>query len=146
MFKTQFHNGEPDEIREQRAEEWLKKEYPALVQNWHLLKNKYGAMAEVLEHYRKVATKGVEGLQFKVLKHKSMEGMYGVYLPIYNDIELGQCGTPELLGKETTIEDLKNFYKNNVGREQLVHYDLIDVYVSESPTHLPVNKEGEVNK
>lgn len=63
---------------------------------------------------------------FRILEHKTQEGCYGTFMD--GEIYYGQ--TPDLMGKDTTMDALRDALKNQpVALEQLEHYRLKTVIV-----------------
>jgi len=62
-------------------------------------------------------------MEFKVLKHKTLEDTFGVFRPSDNT-EIWQSSTPQLLGVTATMEYFKNANKGTIAERQLDDYEL----------------------
>lgn len=70
-------------------------------------------------------------MNFKVLKHKTLEDTFGVFHDFYDDgshkYEIWHCARPELLKETTSIEILKEYWKDHsTVVKQLDDYEILD--------------------
>ena len=65
-------------------------------------------------------------MEYKVLKHKKLEGMFGVVFAGDNT-EIWQSANPQLFSTEATMESLKKYFKGNTAAKQLDEYELLTV-------------------
>lgn len=67
-------------------------------------------------------------MKYKTLREKETTDLFGVF----HSNEIYQSNTPRLLNEYVTMEDLKEYHKNNrIILQQLEDYDLITVEVVE---------------
>ena len=78
-------------------------------------------------------------MKFKVLKHKTLPDTFGVFQTEYSseegevrklDTAIYHSTTPQLLGIDATIEDLKTMYYYDFAIHQLEDYELVTVQVT----------------
>ena len=69
-------------------------------------------------------------MEFKVLKHKNLDGVFGV---IYSgdNTEIWNSSKPDLLGPTTNIKYLKEYFKGTIAVKQLNDYELISYILTE---------------
>ena len=65
-------------------------------------------------------------MEYKVLKHKKLEGMFGVVFAGDNT-EIWQSANPQLFSTEATMENLKKHFKGTMAAKQLNEYELLTV-------------------
>ena len=67
-------------------------------------------------------------MQYKVLKHKRLEETFGVFHAGDNS-EIWHSTTQTLLGKDSTMEYLKQINKGTMAYEQLDAYELVNIKI-----------------
>ena len=65
-------------------------------------------------------------MEYKVLKYKRLEGMFGVIFA-GDDTEIWQSANPHLFSAEATMENLKKHFKGTTAAKQLKEYELLTV-------------------
>ena len=75
-------------------------------------------------------------MEYKVLKYKRLEGMFGVIFA-GDDTEIWQSANPYLFSTEATMESLKKHFKGTMAAKQLNEYELVDVtlYINTKDKH-----------
>ena len=63
-------------------------------------------------------------MEFKVLKHKNLEGVFGV-IHSGDNTEIWHSSKPDLLGPTTNMEYLKEYFKGTIAVKQLNDYELV---------------------
>jgi len=63
-------------------------------------------------------------MEFKVLKHKSLEGVFGV-IHSGDNSEIWYSSKPDLLGPTTNMKNLKKYLKGSIAVKQLNDYELV---------------------
>ena len=63
-------------------------------------------------------------MEFKVLKHKILEGVFGV-IHSGDNTEIWHSSKPDLLGPTTNMKYLKEYFKGTIAVKQLNDYELV---------------------
>jgi len=69
-------------------------------------------------------------MEFRVLKHKSLEGVFGV-IHSGDNSEIWYSSKPDLLGPTTNMKNLKKYLKGSMAESQLDNYDIVSYVLTE---------------
>ena len=75
-------------------------------------------------------------IKTRVLRHKIFPTLFGVLKDQDEgeirqaDVEIYQCDTPQLFGKDATIKDLQHLLNNTTALKQLENYNLVDATIT----------------